>query len=433
MPRIRLPNDWDPRPYQLPVLSYFDSGGDRACTVWHRRAGKDVTALNYTAKSSFHRVGTYWHLLPEQRQARKVIWNGIDRQGRKILDQAFPPEIRARKREDEMLIELINGSIWQLAGADNYDSLVGANVVGVVFSEWSLTNPAAWDFIRPILTENGGWAWFIYTPRGKNHGYRTLQRALKSDRWFAEVLTADDTDAISADAIENERADGMSDAMVKQEFYCSFEAPGDVQFILPDVIEAAQERDAGTPTGQRVIGVDVARFGDDRTVILERVGHKVTAIRKFSKLDTMQTAGRVADAISAFDPQATFVDGVGVGGGVVDRLKQLGFPVVEVNAGAAANDEDRYANKRAEMWGRMRDWLRDRGDIPADETELEFDLLGPSYSYDGKNRILLEKKEKMKERGLASPDIADALALTFAERVGSVVKKKLSYSNAGIV
>ena len=434
MVKIELPHDWEPRPYQLPVLEYLDGGGDRACTVWHRRAGKDATALNYTAKSAFERVGTYWHLLPEQRQARKVIWNGLDKQGRRFIDQAFPPEVRAKKREDEMLMELVNGSLWQLAGADNYNSLVGSNVVGVVFSEWSLTDPAAWDYIRPILAENNGWAWFIYTPRGKNHGYQTLQRALKSQRWFAEVLTAEDTGAITKAAIEQEAADGMSDALIRQEFYCSFEAPNDVQFINPNVVKAAQDRAARVGgKDAKVIGVDVARFGDDRTVIVERQGHKVLGIYKYAKLDTMKTAGLVADRISAFNPVSVFIDGVGVGGGVVDRLTQLGHTIIEVNGGASANDEDRWYNKRAECWGRMRDWLAHRGDIPANETELEFDLIGPSYTYDPKNRVQLEKKEKMKERGLASPDIGDALALTFAEHVGNRAYKPIVYSSKGIV
>lgn len=434
MPTIALPHQWEPRFYQLPVLGYLDNGGTRACTVWHRRAGKDVTALNYTAKAAFQRVGTYWHLLPEQRQARKVIWNALDRDGRKFIDQAFPAAVRAKKREDEMLLELANGSLWQLAGADNYNSLVGSNVVGVVFSEWSLTDPAAWDYIRPILVENGGWAWFIFTPRGKNHAYETFQHAIKEDHWFGELLTVDDTGVVTQERIEKEKADGMSDALVRQEFYCSFEAPNDVQFIDPDTVHAAQSRMADIVAGApRVIGVDVARFGDDNTVIVERQGHKVLAIRKYAKLDTMMTAGLVADRIDAFAPTAVFVDGVGVGGGVVDRLEQLGHKVIEVNGGAKANDDERWANKRAECWGRMRDWLGHRGDIPADDLALEIDLVGPSYSYDPKNRVQLEKKEKMKERGLSSPDLGDALALTFAEHVGKRVSRPIVYSNKGIV
>ena len=222
--RVRLPNNWEPRPYQLPVLDYFDSGGNRGVSIWHRRAGKDNCALNKTAKSAFDRPAAYWHLLPTQKQARKAIWNGVNpKTGQRIIDQAFPPEIRRRSRDDEMMIEFVNGSVWQLAGSDNYDSLVGSNVAGVVFSEWSLTNPRAWDYVRPILAENGGWAWFIYTPRGKNHGYDLARVAEDNPKWFYEVLSVEDTDAISMEVIDEERASGMSEDMIQQEYYCSFD------------------------------------------------------------------------------------------------------------------------------------------------------------------------------------------------------------------
>ena len=202
----------------------MDSGGKRAVAVWHRRAGKDSTALNYTACEAIEKPGVYWHMLPTQRQARKVVWDGIDRKGRRVANQVFPREIVKKKRADEMQIELINGSIWQLCGSDNYDSLVGANPVGVVFSEWSLCNPAAWDFIRPILSENGGWAIFIYTPRGKNHGYKMAEMARKNPDWFYSRLTVEDTarddgsPVITSEAIQAERDAGMYEEMIQQEF-----------------------------------------------------------------------------------------------------------------------------------------------------------------------------------------------------------------------
>ena len=198
--------------------------------VWHRRAGKDSTVLNLSAKAMLERVGTYWHLFPYQTQARKAIWNGIDSQGRKILDQVFPHEIRKRTSSQEMLIELVNGSTWQLAGSDNYDSLVGSNPVGVVFSEWSLCDPNAWAYIRPILAENDGWASFIYTPRGKNHGWSLYNMARKNKDWYCENLTVNDTrredglPVIGNDIIEQEREEGMEEALIQQEFYGSFES-----------------------------------------------------------------------------------------------------------------------------------------------------------------------------------------------------------------
>ncbi|MCR9236174.1 MAG: hypothetical protein NXI17_05840 [Alphaproteobacteria bacterium] len=429
MPEITLPHDWNPRDYQIPVMSYLDGGGKRAMSLWHRRAGKDSAGLNYAAKEMFRRPGVYWHLLPTQTQARKVVWNNVDRQGRKMVDQAFPEELRAKKRDDEMLVEFKNGSMWQLAGADNYDSLVGANPVGVIFSEWALTNPTAWDFIRPILLENGGWAWFNTTPRGRNHAYQMAVMAQKNPEWFFERLTVDDTKVLTEAQIQEERDSGMSEEKIQQEYYCSFEAAEAVQFITYEHIGQALDRTMADPLKPVIFGLDVARFGDDRSALAIRHGDKLMQLTKWKGLDTMQTASKVAEIAARARPDRIFVDGVGVGGGVVDRLRQLGLRVVDVNAGGRATDSSRYYNKRAECWGRMRDWLKDRGSI-LPNPELEFDLLGPEYSYDVNNRIQLEKKDDMKKRGIPSPDLGDALSLTFAERVTpTMMVSATDYSN----
>ena len=213
----------------MDLWHYLDTGGKRAVAVWHRRAGKDSTSLNYTATEAMENVGVYWHMLPTQKQARKVVWDGIDREGRRMINQVFPESIRKAKREQEMQIELKSGSIWQLCGSDNYDSLVGANPKGVVFSEWSLCDPKAWDFIRPILAENGGWAIFIYTARGKNHGYTLANMAKANPNWHYSCLTVDDTargdgsPVITQEAIQEDRDSGMSEDMIQQEYYCSFD------------------------------------------------------------------------------------------------------------------------------------------------------------------------------------------------------------------
>lgn len=428
MNQIILPNNWRPRSYQIPVMAYLDGGGKRAVSLWHRRAGKDSAGLNYAAKEMFRRPGVYWHLLPSQRQARKVVWNNVDRQGRRMIDQAFPQALRARKLSDEMLIEFKNGAVWQLAGADNYDALVGANPVGVVFSEWALTNPQSWDFIRPILVENGGWAWFNTTPRGRNHAYRMAIMAQKNPGWFFERLTIEDTQVLTAAHIQEERLSGMSEEKIQQEYYCSFEAAEAVQFISYEHIDQALERTMEDPQRPVILGLDVARFGDDRSALAIRHGDKLMKIITWQGLDTMQTASKVVEIAQRESPDRIFVDGVGVGGGVVDRLRQLGLRAVDVNAGGRATEHTRYFNKRAECWGRMRDWLKNRGALTP-HPELELDLQGPEYSYDAHNRIQLEKKEDMKKRGIPSPDLGDALALTFAERVAAAMVSAADYAD----
>ena len=200
--------------------------------VWHRRAGKDLFAINLIAAASVQRVGLYWHLLPTYNQGRKIVWDGFTKDGRKFLDH-FPKEIIASKNNTEMRLTLKTGSIYQVVGTEDPDRLVGTNPVGVVFSEFSLQNPKAWDLIRPILAENEGWALFIYTARGRNHGYRMIQMAQKNPKWKGEILIAgnkgtkrpDGTPVISDEVIQDERDSGMPEETIQQEFYCSFEAP----------------------------------------------------------------------------------------------------------------------------------------------------------------------------------------------------------------
>lgn len=221
---IQMPNQWAPRPYQMAAWQYLQDGGKRAVCVWHRRAGKDLMSINHTATAAVQRVGLYWHLLPTYSQGRKIVWDGATRDGRKFLD-AFPDEIVQHRHNVDMRLTLVNGSIFQVVGSDNVNRLMGANPIGCIFSEYSLQDPNAWEYIRPILAENGGWALFIYTARGRNHGYELLKTAQKNEKWFSEVLTADDTGAITREAIEEERESGMPEEMIQQEFYCSFDAP----------------------------------------------------------------------------------------------------------------------------------------------------------------------------------------------------------------
>ncbi len=224
MAEITVPLNWAPRPYQFPLWKFLEDGGKRAVAVWHRRAGKDLLSINWCAVSALTRPGLYWHLFPTYNQGRKIAWDGMTRDGRKFIDH-FPKEMWEAVNNTEMRLTLKNGSIYQVVGTDNVDRLVGANPVGVVFSEYSLQDPRAWDYIRPILAENGGWALFIYTARGRNHGYDLLNMARRNERWYQQVLTVEDTRAISAEAVVEEREAGMPEEMIQQEFYCSFDAP----------------------------------------------------------------------------------------------------------------------------------------------------------------------------------------------------------------
>lgn len=222
MPDLAIQGGMEPRHYQVPYMAAMDGGCKFAVWVCHRRGGKDRTALAQACKQAFERVGLYWHCLPTLRQGRKVVWDNITSEGKNLIQATFPRELIRRKIDDEMKIELVNGSIIQIVGADNFDALVGASPVHVTFSEWALTDPRAYDYVRPILRENKGSVAFIFTPRGYNHAHKTLQVARKLPGAFVSVMTIEDTGVLTEADIALERAMDMPDELIRQEYYCDF-------------------------------------------------------------------------------------------------------------------------------------------------------------------------------------------------------------------
>ncbi len=237
-----------PRPYQIPLLRAMQSGEyKRAAAVWHRRAGKDLTCLNYAATQAMAIPGNYYLYYPSFAQGRKILWDGKDKQGTPFLNYIPKEVLRGRPLDTEMKINFANNSILQVMGTDDPDRLVGPNPRGVVFSEYSLMNPEAWELIRPILLENEGWAIFIYTPRGKNHGYRLYKKALKNEKWFCELRTINDTwDAdgkpiLTPEDVDEEIVQGMDPELAQQEFYCSWEGPKQGAYYISQMLAARKE------------------------------------------------------------------------------------------------------------------------------------------------------------------------------------------------
>jgi hypothetical protein len=217
-----------------------------------------------------------------------------------------------------------------------------------------------------------------------------------------------------------------SEAKFRQEYPANateaFQTSGDDSLIKPeDVMRARKDKEANE-YGPLVIGVDPARFGDDRTSIVRRRGRVAFNLESHSKKDTMEVAGMCARILRSEAVVRMFVDVGGLGAGVVDRLNELGFSdrVEGVNAGEKALEPDRYSNRRAEMWGQMAEWMKTTPCRIPDNDSLHADLIGPSYKFDSNSRLMIERKEDMKKRGLRSPDEADALALTFAAPVNPV-------------
>ncbi len=231
---IHLPAHFKLRTYQGPLHDHMVAptdltkelkdrrAGKRACIVWHRRTGKDKTCFaQEIVPAMFERVGVYHYYFPTAADGRKILWNGIDKDGLPFMAHC-PERLIKSKDKQQMILEMVNGSIFQILGSDRTES-VGTNPVGCVFSEFSKQNPRWWDLVRPILAENGGWAIFNWTPRGKNHAFRMDRMARTNPKWFFQKLTVDDTQAIKMEAIQDDRDSGMSEAMIQQEYYCSYE------------------------------------------------------------------------------------------------------------------------------------------------------------------------------------------------------------------
>lgn len=174
----------------------------------------------------------YWYMLPQANQARRAIWDAVDSHtGRRRIDWAFPKELRESTRDHEMLLRFKNGSTWQVVGSDNYESLIGSPPYGIVYSEYMLSDPNSWGFLRPILRENGGWAIFNGTPRGRNHFHGLYELGRVEPGWYSQLLTVRDTGALNDEQLEKERreiarerGDDEADNLVAQEYFCSWDA-----------------------------------------------------------------------------------------------------------------------------------------------------------------------------------------------------------------
>lgn len=300
-----------------------------------------------------------------------------------------------------------------------------AKYVLIIYDEASAIADRIWEVTEGAMTTPRA-MWFVFGNPTKNTGRFKDCFGKDKKRWgtrHVDSRTCKMTNKKELD--EWIEAYGLDSDFVRIRILGQFPRLGAMQFISSAMVDKAMlgellfEAWCHAPV---VIGVDVARYGDDKSCIAVRQGRKLHEIRKFRELNTMQLAAQVVAAMKDHaGAVAVFVDGVGVGAGVVDRLQMLGHPVIEVNGGETAFDEIKYYNKTSEMWDRMKEWISG-ADMPPSDNELRLALTGREYYFDDKERIRLERKKDMKKRGLASPDEADALAHTFAEAIGDLIR-----------
>lgn len=321
-----IPYKFLPRRYQLNLLKALDRGVTRAVIVWNRRSGKDKTCFNYTIKRACERVGTYYYFLPTYNQAKKVIWDNIDNDGFKMLDH-IPKELLKSTNGTELKIELKNGSIIQLIAANEFKkSGVGANPIGVVFSEYSVTDRDAWMFVSPILAANGGWAIFNFTPRGKNHAWEMLQKAKENAKWFWEVLTVEDTKVLTPESLEDERKE-MPEALFKQEYYCEF-LEGAGQFFRR-IKENTYELDKVLPDeGDFQLGVDLAKYQDWTVLTPFNLNYFYAYPQeRFNQVDWNLQKAKIEATALRFGNALIWADSTGVGDPIVEDLNNMGLNV----------------------------------------------------------------------------------------------------------
>jgi hypothetical protein len=383
--------------------------------IVHRRGGKTLAAvmklIDSALKNQLPRA-RYAYIAPELKQAKAVAWDYLRHYALKLP--------RSSVNESELWVQLPNGARIRIYGADDPDSLRGLYFDGVVLDEVAQMKPHVWgEILLPSLSDRGGWCLFIGTPKGINLLSDVYFKAEANSEWFAKRYTISDTNALSQQELDTMRAN-MTDQQWRQEMLCDFDASSDETLISIDLVRSALGRHLQPMIYRaepKVIGVDVALGGGDLTVIQTRQGLAAFAPNVLNLSDTQQIADLVAHTIDVFQPDAVFVDGSGgYGAGVINRLEALHYSVTGIQFGGQAIDE-RYVNRRTEMWWKVKCWLEKGASLPNDRRYL-IDLTGPRYDYkNARNKLALESKDQMKARGIKSPDIGDALALTFASPV----------------
>lgn len=423
MSDVQIVHPYQPHEYQRLVHEAM-SRHRFGVLVCHRRWGKTFLAVNALIHSALTcplSQGRYGYIAPFYKQAKQAAWDYFKQYTSMIPSVVY--------NESELRIDLPNGSRIRLYGADRPDSLRGIYLDGVVLDEVADMRPQVWgEVVRPLLADRKGWALFIGTPKGVNLLHDLYMKGKSSRSWFSMTFRVDETKLIPDSELESARAD-MSDKQYAQEFLCDFSASSDDVLIpLSLAIDASKKEisEYEVRGAVKVLGVDVARYGDDICVIQPVEGLKAYKPMSYSNISNIDFSQKIIRVINDFHPDHVRID-AGRGEGVIDYLKSQGYPCTEVNFGGAPSSAY-YSNLRAEMWDGMRKWLESGGAIPSGSPLLQ-ELSTPTYGFSSSNKMVLESKDSIKKRGLSSPDYADALALA----VGVPLRKPIAGSVARVL
>ena len=392
-----------------------------AVLVCHRRFGKTVGSLNEMIRQAVKnkkRMPQLAYIAPYRNQAKRIAWEYL-----KYYTAPIPGRII---NEADLFVELPSahknspGARIYIIGADHPDALRGLYLDMAVLDEYAQIKPELWDeVLLPALADRKGKALFIGTPKGQNQFYERYLSAVKDPEWYTCLYTAEESGILDEEELRRLKAD-MSETAYQQEMMCDFTVSATNIVIPIQLVDEAVKREiAPREVSEQpvIIGVDVARFGDDSTTIWRRQGLWVDKPLIYKGLNTMEVADRVIEAMRQWNADAVFIDVGGLGAGVVDRIRQLGYQnISDINFGNQALNPERYVNIRAEMYFKARDFLQGGGSLP-DVPALKQELTVTEYSYNPSGKIQLCKKEDIKEKLGRSPDLADGFVLTFARPV----------------
>lgn len=442
--------DYSPRAPQWQIHDAMDSHR-YALILSHRQLGKSVCAVNQVIKSAVRLklpYGRFFYVGPYLKQVKTIAWSYLKRYGRPI------PGIKIN--ETELTLKLPDkpgisdsGAYIKLVGADNPDAIRGSYADGVIIDEDAMCKANLYtEIIRPMILARHGWVAFFSTPKGQNHFYQLYKffkkkiYIEKDPEYWIGVFKASETGIIPE--IEYNDIKAVTPAnILAQEYECDFLAACSNTLISPALVEAACNREynavkiADAPV---VIGIDPARFGDDSSVIVVRQGLCLLTADEFEGLDNVVVARKVLELAEKFKADAIFCD-AGQGAGIIDILRHEDLYVHEVNFASKPNNPLSYLNRRAEIWDQMRIWLESGASIKLGAEKksiterLAPELSTPAYDYvPGTNIKRLESKDSIKGRLGWSPDVADALAVTFSEPVkkaGNTSNYNYNYNNSG--
>lgn len=380
--------------------------------IVHRRGGKTLAAVMKAIDAALRNSREkprYAYIAPELKQAKAVAWDYLKHYVLRIPG--------SKVNEQETWVETPNGARIRIYGADDPDSLRGLYFDGIILDEVAQMKPNVWgEVLVPALADRQGWALFIGTPKGINLLSKLYFDALSNPDWYAETFTFEDTGALEQSELDEMRKN-MTEQQWRQEMLCDFSASSDDTLISIELVRRSMGKHL-TPDQYTfapvIFGLDVAAMGGDKTVLQRRQGLASFKPDVWDLKDPNQIAELVAVSANVHKPQAIMIDnGGGYGNAVIFRLRELNYTVFDCNFGGKPRNE-RFENKAAEMWWDMKSWIEQGGSLPIDNQYL-VDLTSRRYDTDRPSgKLRLESKDRMKARGMKSPDYGDALALTFA-------------------